>query len=111
MGAGAGRGRGARSVANRVATLAVGVAGGLFVVLVMLLAPALAPYDPNRLSLAVRLAPPSWQHLFGTDEVGRDLFSRVIFGSRASVVAGLATVALSMAVVVMFAAVSIIEDW
>lgn len=36
MGAGAGRGRGARSVANRVATLAVGVAGGLFVVLVML---------------------------------------------------------------------------
>jgi peptide/nickel transport system permease protein len=78
----------------------------MLVIVVMLLAPAIAPYDPNRLSLAVRLAPPSWQHVFGTDEVGRDLFSRVIFGSRASVVAGLVTVALSLTVGAILGALS-----
>jgi peptide/nickel transport system permease protein len=68
------------------------------VIAAMILAPAIAPYDPNRLSLAARLAAPSWHHLFGTDEVGRDLFSRVIWGSRASVVAGLVVVAISMSI-------------
>jgi peptide/nickel transport system permease protein len=68
----------------------------VFVIAVMLLAPLLSPYDPDRLQLAVRLAAPSRLHWFGTDEVGRDLLSRVIWGSRASVVAGLATVAISM---------------
>jgi len=68
------------------------------VIVVMLLAPLLAPYDPDRLHLAVRLAAPSRHHWFGTDEVGRDLLSRVIWGSRSSVIAGIATVAISMSV-------------
>ncbi len=68
------------------------------VVLMMILAPLLAPYDPNRLHLAVRLAAPDWRHWFGTDEVGRDLLSRVIWGSRASVTAGIVTVAISMSI-------------
>jgi len=76
------------------------------VIAAMILAPAIAPYDPNRLSLAVRLAAPSWQHVFGTDEVGRDLLSRVIWGSRASVVAGLVTVAISMSIGTCIGAVS-----
>ncbi|TGV76204.1 ABC transporter permease subunit, partial [Mesorhizobium sp. M00.F.Ca.ET.158.01.1.1] len=50
----------------------------------MMAAPLLAPYPPDNISLAARLAAPSPQHLFGTDEVGRDLFSRVLFGARAS---------------------------
>jgi peptide/nickel transport system permease protein len=74
----------------------VGFAIVVSVLAAMILAPLISPYDPNRLSLAVRLAPPDWHHLFGTDEVGRDLFSRVIWGSRASVIAGLVTVAISM---------------
>jgi peptide/nickel transport system permease protein len=74
----------------------VGFAIVMTVFAAMILAPVVAPYDPNRLSLAVRLAAPGWHHLFGTDEVGRDLFSRVIWGSRSSVVAGLITVAISM---------------
>jgi peptide/nickel transport system permease protein len=77
------------------------VVGFLIVVLVlavMILAPSIAPYDPNRLNLGVRLSAPSWQHVFGTDEVGRDLLSRIIWGSRASVIAGLSTVAISMSV-------------
>lgn len=78
----------------------------------MLLAPTLAPFDPNRINLAQRLAPPGWQHVFGTDEVGRDLLSRVIWGSRASVVAGLATVAISSLLGTCLGAVSgLVAGW
>jgi peptide/nickel transport system permease protein len=47
-----------------------------------LLAPWLAPYDPNLQQLAVRLQPPSATHLFGTDSFGRDILSRIIYGCR-----------------------------
>ena len=59
------------------------------VLLVMVFAPWLAPHEPNALNLAQRLAAPSAAHWFGTDEVGRDLFSRVLYGSRQSVGVGL----------------------
>ena len=55
----------------------------------MIFAPWLAPYDPNALDLIHRLAPPSAEHWFGTDEVGRDLLSRVLYGSQQSVGVGL----------------------
>jgi peptide/nickel transport system permease protein len=59
---------------------------GLITVLVMitasLAAPLLAPQDPTAQDLAGRLAPPSAQHWLGTDELGRDLFSRVLYGGR-----------------------------
>jgi peptide/nickel transport system permease protein len=93
----------------RLSASPMSVVGFVIVVLVlatMLLAPAISPYDPNRLNLAVRLAAPSWQHVFGTDEVGRDLFSRVLWGARASVVAGLLIVAISMSVGTCLGAVS-----
>lgn len=98
-----------RYVWYRLSASPLSVAGFAIVSVViaaMILAPAIAPYDPNRLSLAVRLAAPSWQHVFGTDEVGRDLFSRVIWGSRASVIAGLVTVAISMSIGTCIGAVS-----
>ena len=63
------------------------VAGGCLVVLLFLvaaLAPLLATYDPEKLSLTQRLRPPGPDHFFGTDEYGRDLFSRVLFGARIS---------------------------
>jgi peptide/nickel transport system permease protein len=59
------------------------------VLLCMIFAPWLASHDPNALNLGERLAPPSADHWFGTDEVGRDLFSRVLFGSQQSVGVGL----------------------
>ncbi|WP_426114413.1 D,D-dipeptide ABC transporter permease [Pseudomonas sp. DSP3-2-2] len=59
------------------------------VLLCMIFAPWLAPYDPNALDLIHRLAPPSAEHWFGTDEVGRDLLSRVLYGSQQSVGVGL----------------------
>ena len=54
---------------------------GLFVV-VAILAPVLAPYDPIRSDLPNRLLPPSWQHWFGTDVYGMDIYSRVLWATR-----------------------------
>jgi peptide/nickel transport system permease protein len=54
------------------------------VVLAALVGPMVAPHDPNALSLLDRLQPPSGSHLFGTDDLGRDLFSRVLAGARIS---------------------------
>jgi len=55
-----------------------------------LLAPYLAPYSPSRIFLTEELQPPSWKHLFGTNESGQDLFSQVIYGSQASLIVGFA---------------------
>ena len=77
------------------------VAGGIIILVVLscvVFAPYIAPYEPNAIDLRARLAPPSLAHLFGTDEVGRDLLSRVIFGSRASVGVGVAIVAISTSI-------------
>ncbi|MFL6832773.1 MAG: ABC transporter permease, partial [Xanthobacteraceae bacterium] len=53
-------------------------------VLIAAFAPLISPYDPTQQSWTSIRKPPSLQHWFGTDESGRDLFSRVIFGARAS---------------------------
>jgi peptide/nickel transport system permease protein len=66
----------------------------LLLVLVSVLAPKLAPYDPNKQDWKARLQPPSAVHLFGTDEFGRDLFSRTLYGGRVSLAAGVVPVAL-----------------
>lgn len=68
------------------------------VLVVMAAAPVIAPYDPNHLDLLHRLAAPSSAHWFGTDEVGRDLLSRVLYGARVSVTVGLAVVGISMGI-------------
>jgi len=74
------------------------LAGGgmvLLLVLVMLLAPLMAPYDMTKIAPADRLQPPGWQHIFGTDAFGRDLFSRVVYGSRVSIAVAVLTVAIA----------------
>jgi peptide/nickel transport system permease protein len=65
-------------------------------VLVALLAPLIAPYDPTQQSWTAIRKPPSLQHWFGTDESGRDLFSRVIFGARASLLAGVVSISIAL---------------
>ena len=69
----------------------------VFIVLA-LLAPVIAPHDPYANDLMAMLMPPSASHPFGTDELGRDILSRVLFGARLSLVEGLFSVALAMAV-------------
>lgn len=75
------------------------VEAGLIVLLVFVLlavfAPMIAPYSPSKLSIVNRLKPPSELYWFGTDEFGRDVFSRTIFAGRLSLLVGAAVVALS----------------
>ena len=56
----------------------------------------IAPYNPIKLDLMERLQPPSLEHLFGTDDLGRDVFSRVVYGARVSLVITLSVVILSL---------------
>lgn len=71
-------------------------AGAIVVGLVVLgaiAAPVVAPFDPNAMSLSDKLQPPGPEHLLGTDRFGRDLFSRVVWGARISLVIGIVTTA------------------
>lgn len=65
-------------------------------VLVALLAPLIAPFDPAQQSWTTICKPPSAQHWFGTDESGRDLLSRVMFGARASLLAGVVSISIAL---------------
>jgi peptide/nickel transport system permease protein len=67
----------------------------LVFLLVGLFANILAPYGFNEVNLLERLRPPSWKHPFGTDNLGRDMFSRCLYGARLSVVIGVAGAALA----------------
>lgn len=67
---------------RRVTTLAIGGSLIAVLLLVALFAPWLAPFDPNAQLMSARLLPPSELHWFGTDGFGRDLFSRVLYGAR-----------------------------
>jgi peptide/nickel transport system permease protein len=67
-------------------------------ILMAIFAPLIAPYDPLRQDLAGKFAPPSRAHLMGQDELGRDILSRVIYGARISLTAGLTAVAIATAV-------------
>ena len=68
----------------------------LAVIAVAVLAPVLATHDPNEAVLANAVQPPSAEHWFGTDRMGRDLFSRVLYGARTSLAASLSLVCLIM---------------
>lgn len=72
--------------------------GGIIVaafILAASLAPWLAPYPPDALEFRSILAPPGSVHLFGTDDLGRDVFSRVLFGARASFAIGIASISIA----------------
>jgi peptide/nickel transport system permease protein len=69
----------------------------LFVALA-LFAPIVAPYDPTAQSWTSVRKAPSWLHPLGTDDVGRDILARIIFGARASLLAGVISVAIALAI-------------
>ena len=81
---------------NRLALAGGCVVGLLFVV--SLLAPLLAPHEPNAINAWQVLAPPSWQHWFGTDELGRDVLSRVLYGARISLKVGFVAVGIAVSI-------------
>jgi len=70
----------------------------LVFIILAILAPWIAPHDPFHNDLMMMLQPPSWAHPFGTDELGRDILSRVLYGGQLSILEGLFSVALAMSV-------------
>lgn len=72
-----------------------GVAVLIFLLLIVLLAPLISPYDPVAQDWSSVLTPPSWSHPFGTDQYGRDIMSRIFWGSRVTFAGGLLTVLIA----------------
>ena len=70
----------------------------LLIIGASILAPLLVTHNPFEPNMANRLQPPSWQHFFGTDALGRDMFSRILYGGRASILLSLASAILSLGV-------------
>jgi peptide/nickel transport system permease protein len=87
----------ARALWNAVRRKPLGAASASVIavlVLTAIFADLLAPYDPLAAQPEIRLAPPSWAHLFGTDDIGRDVLSRIIYGTRLSLWVGLLAVGI-----------------
>lgn len=88
-----------RNLLSFASTNPLGFLGLILVVLIIfcgLFGTALAPYDPFKIAVPDRLLPPSAEHLFGTDKLGRDVFSRVLAGSAYALQIGVLSVAISV---------------
>jgi peptide/nickel transport system permease protein len=86
-----------REVVRRLVRKPIAITGAALLVVMVLaatLAPTLAPYEPDAQGVGDPFAPPSAQFLFGTDQFGRDIFSRVAYGGRISLQIGLVAVAI-----------------
>ena len=94
----------ARFKRNRLAMTGLALVAGLFAV--SLLAPWIAPYDPNFIDLKAVLMPPDGHHLLGTDPLGRDVLSRIIFGSQVSLKVGFVSVGLATLIGLLIGAVA-----
>lgn len=76
------------------------------VFLLALLAPLIAPYDPNAYDVKAILLSPSWQHWMGTDGLGRDVLSRMLYGGRISLLVGFVAVGISTAIGIILGALA-----
>ncbi|MEN6410343.1 MAG: ABC transporter permease [Anaerolineaceae bacterium] len=84
----------------------VGMIITFFGVIAAIFAPLIAPSDPVQMSLVERLKPPTAEHLMGTDHLGRDIFSRVVYGARISLEVGVVSVALGTVVGLILGAIA-----
>jgi peptide/nickel transport system permease protein len=78
----------------------------VFLSICAILAPVLAPHDPNAIDLRKISQPPSWDHWFGTDKVGRDILSRVLFGARVSLSVGVVAVSIYLSIGFLLGAIA-----
>jgi len=74
----------------------------ILIIGVAIFAPIISPYDPNEINLGATLQPPSSQHLLGTDRMGRDILTRIIYGTRISLLVGIIAVGISGLLGVIF---------
>ncbi|MBM7600579.1 peptide/nickel transport system permease protein [Virgibacillus halotolerans] len=84
----------------------VGLCIILILIITAILAPVIAPYSPTDQSIIDRYQSPSGTHWLGTDELGRDIFSRIIYGTRISIQIGLITVGISMVIGVLLGGIA-----
>jgi ABC-type dipeptide/oligopeptide/nickel transport system permease subunit len=75
---------------------ALGLFGVIAFVLIGILAPFVSPFDPNKQNLRAIFRPPSKEHPFGTDQFGRDILSRILWGARTSLIVATSAIALAM---------------
>lgn len=99
-------GRALKKMFKRNYLFTAGVIICVFWIVMAIIAPIAAPYDPVAQDMTMRLQAPSAAHLFGTDNFGRDVFSRVIYGGRYSLLAGLITVVLAAAIGTFYGAIA-----
>ncbi|GAC1527837.1 MAG: ABC transporter permease [Chloroflexota bacterium] len=85
---------GTRLLKNRGAVISLTVI--ILLLLISVFAPLVAPYSPIQVDVANTLAPPSFTHLFGTDTIGRDILSRIIYGARLTIVVGVLAIFLAV---------------
>ncbi len=89
---------------NRMALIALGVL--IFLVLIAIFAPFITPYSRDEITMENKFQPPGNGHLLGTDDLGRDVFTRLIYGSRASLSVGLVATSISMILGVTLGAIA-----
>lgn len=76
------------------------------IVLLSLAAPLISPFDPNKIDLVNKFQPPSSEHWFGTDEVGRDIFTRILFGARLSLGVGIIIIIIAAIIGIVIGTIS-----
>ncbi len=94
---------------RKILTNPLALAGFVIIATILLLAlfaPFIAPFDPDAIDVKAILLSPSSQHLMGTDGLGRDVFSRMLFGARISLLVGIVAVGIATAIGVMLGAIS-----
>ena len=87
----------------------LGVGGLVIIVIVFFIAifaPFLSPYDPGKTNVSLKLKSPSFQHYLGTDQLGRDVFSRMLYGSQISLSVGFVAVGISILIGIMVGAMA-----
>ena len=89
---------------NKVAMVCLFIV--ILLCLIALFAPLIAPYDPNKQVLTDRLMKPCGQHWFGTDDLGRDIFTRLLYGSRYSILLGVASTAGALIIGIFIGSIS-----
>ncbi len=94
----------ARFKKNKLAI--IGAVTIFILVIIAVTAPWIAPYDPATLDMARRLEPPTIQHLLGTDDLGRDILSRIIYGTRISLLIGFVATGIAILIGIILGLVS-----
>jgi peptide/nickel transport system permease protein len=87
-----------RTTLTRLVSHPLGLFGAVIVLLLIFVAlfgSTIAPYDPNAIDFSNRFSPPTINHFFGTDDFGRDIFSRVLYGARISLLVGVIAVGIA----------------